>query len=161
MEEKKKREFRPKFNEELLGDNPFALKLQIQVNIKEFHDQYKKDKDGDWIPVFSELEADKACKVYVDSERRLRVNKLSPRSKELLMWLFYEVKSGQDYLWLNRVRYMDENNISSPNTYRTALNELITGGFITRTVVNAVYWINPSIFFNGSRIRKFPNSIKH
>lgn len=161
MEVKKKREFKPKFNEELLGDNPFSLQLQIPVNIKEFHNQYKKDKDGDLVPVFSELEADKACKVYIDSERRLRTNKLSPRAKELLMWLFYEVKAGQDYLWLNRVRYMSENNISSPNTYRSALNELITNGFITRTVVNAVYWINPSIFFNGSRIAKYPMRIIH
>lgn len=161
MEKKNKREFKPKFNQELLGVNPFVDSLKIPVSLLEFKSQYKKDKDGILLPVVMEVEYDKICKVYIDSERRLKTNELSPRAKELLLWLYYETKPNEDYLWIHRTRYMKENNISSPNTYRAAVNELITHGFIVRTVVNAVYWINPALFFNGNRITKYPTKIIH
>ena len=160
MDKTKKREFKPLFNEDLLGENPFVRSLVVQVSQIEYKSQFKKDKDGDLLPVIGELEYEKICKVIVSPERRLKTNKLSPRAKELLLWLLYEADTNKDYLWINRVRYMNENNISSLTTYRSAVNELITNCFIVRSVVNAVYWINPDLFFNGNRINKFKDNIK-
>lgn len=161
MEKLKKREFKPNYNEAMLGINPFLDHLVIEVNSFEFKHQYKKDKDGDLLPVVGEVEAERKTSLYVASEKRLRANKLSPRAKELYLWLLYEADNGKDYLWLNRVRYMKENDINSPTTYRSAINELISNGFVSRTVVGAVYWLNPALFFNGNRIVKFPKNLEH
>ena len=161
MEIKKKREFKPVFNEEMLGTNPFTDKLVVYVSRIEYKGQFKKDKDGYVLPVIGEIEYESLCKIYVNSEKRKKTNALSTRAKELLLWLLYEVKSNEDFIWINRVRYMNENNISSVNTYRAAVKDLIIHGFITRSVVNAIYWINPSLFFSGNRIAKYPKNIKY
>jgi|SRR5215217_2825040 len=161
MEILKKREFKPNYNEAMLGVNPFLDNLVIEVSEVAYKNHYKKDKDGDLIPMISEVESEKKCSLFVASEKRLRANKLSPRAKELYLWLLYEADNGKDYMWLNRVRYMKENDISSPTTYRSAINELISSGFVTRTVVGGVYWLNPALFFNGNRIIKFPSKVKH
>lgn len=160
MEKVKKREFKPLFNEELLGTNPFTEQLVVYVSKIEYKGQYKKDKDGDLVPVFGEIEYEGLCKIYVSAEKRKKTNSLSTRAKELLLWLIYEVNTNEDFIWINRVRYMQENKISSMNTYRAAVNDLIFHGFIIRSVVNAVYWINPALFFNGNRIKKYSKNIK-
>lgn len=150
----------PLFNEALLGGNPFVENLVVEVSQIEYKHQFKKDKDGDIVPVIGELEYEKFCRVMISPERRLKTTKLSPRAKELLLWLLYEADNNKDYLWINRVRYMKENEIASMNTYRAAVNELIANCFITRSVVNAVYWINPDLFFNGNRITKFKQNLR-
>jgi len=161
MEKIKKREFKPTYNEAMLGRNPFLDTLTVEVSAVEYKNQYVKDKDGIILPKIGEVEYERKTSIYVASEKRLRSNSLTPRAKELYLWLIYEADSGKDYLWLNRVRYMSENNIASPTTYRSAINELIKEGFVSRTVVGGVYWLNPSLFFNGNRIIKFPKNIKH
>lgn len=161
MEKKVKREFKPKYNEELLGVNPFTKKLVVPVSLIPFKGNYKKDKDGDLIPVEVEVDGDVCCKVFVDKRRRLRMNVLSPRAKELLLWLFYEVNTNEDYIWIHRTRYMQELSISSMNTYRAAVNELIQRGILIRTCVNAVYWIDPDLFFNGNRVNKYKMHLKY
>lgn len=42
---------------------------------------------------------------------------------------------------------------ASKATYHRALNELIEAGFIVRSKLEHRYWINPSIFFIGSRVK--------
>lgn len=157
---KAKREFRPKFTIELLGINPFIKDLVIPVATMPVRGQYKKDKDGDLLPAMIDVESERMCKVYVTAEKRKKVNALPGSSKELLLWIYYEIESGDDFLWINRPRYMEENNINSMTTYRTALAGLIDSDFIRRTNVNAVYWINPALFFSGSRAHKFPKNVK-
>lgn len=157
--EKKERGKRPNFNEGNLGVNPFVQDLEIKVSVLELRGQYKKDKDGVYLPASREAENDTSTRVYNSSSRRLKMCKLSTSAKGLLLWLIYEADGGKDYLWLNRVRYQDENGISSPTTYRTAINELIEKGWVSRTKVGGVYWINPALFFNGNRITKFSKNV--
>lgn len=151
---------KPKFNEEMLGDNPFIANLIISVTQVEFKGQYKKDKDGDVVPYVGDIENDTCTRVYNSSDRRLRMSNLTSGAKGLLLWIIYEADAGKDYLWVNRVRYMEENNIKSVNTYRAAINELISTSFVNRTIVGGVYWINPALFFNGSRKDRFPKNVK-
>ena len=42
---------------------------------------------------------------------------------------------------------------ASKATYHRALNELIEAGFIVRSKLEHRYWINPAIFFIGSRVK--------
>jgi hypothetical protein len=150
---------KPVINPEKLGNNLFILNLRVPVNKVKIAGHYKPDSDGDLLPVEVEYEKDPLCKVFVDSARRKMMVCLSPRAKELLMWLIYETESGQDWIWINRSRYMEECGIKAYNTYRDAVRELHGKSFIQPTTVGGVYFINPHFFFNGSRIAKFPDKV--
>lgn len=150
---------KPLIDREKLGDNIFLSNLKIPVNKLVMAGQYRSDKDGDILPVEIELERDVSVRLYVDSDRRKQMIKLSARAKDLLMWLLYELDTGKDYIWINKDRYMKECGVKAYNTYKDAINELILGHFIQPTTVGRVYWINPHLFFNGSRLNAFPQNI--
>lgn len=147
-------------DEKKLGINPFLALLKIRVYKNKSDDKFKYDtKEDIWGRADVEFETESYCKVFSDAGKRLNMVGLSPRAKDLLLWLIYEAENGKDYLWLNKKRYMEECNIGSINTYRSALNELIGVAFIIRTNHTDYFWINPGLFFNGNRIRKFPDNL--
>lgn len=149
----------PRFSKEDIGANPFCVKLKIEVNRVTFEKQYARDKDGVWLPVEKELEVAQSCKVYISKENRGRIFLLSPRAKELMMWLIYESESNSEWIWINKVRFMKESKISSINTYKGALRELIKLNYIQASVIKDTYWINPECFFNGNRVNVFTENI--
>lgn len=100
------------------------------------------------------------CKVFTDDKLRARMGKLTPRAKDLLMWIIYETEVSCEWIWINKKRYMAEVGVSSVNTYKGALVELIKSGYILSSVVKDTFWINPALFFNGSRVAAFPNNVK-
>lgn len=151
---------KPKYNEELLGISPFISSLTIPVNRIAYEGQYRIDKDGVRLKVYGNVERELSCKLYVSADRRRIMNMLSTRSKELFLWVMYEVERNKDYMWLNKKRYMEENEIGSINTYRTAVDELIRYGILCKTVVNDVFWINPAVFFGGNRVLKYPKKVE-
>ena len=153
------RELKPDIQEEKLGGNPFIRNLKIGVNKLRSGDRYK-EIDGVWMKAEAELEATPFCRVYSDAERRLSMVELTPRGKDLLLWIMYELELNKDYVWIPKKRYMRESRISAVNTYKAALNELIRANYIVATVVSNVYWINPHYFFNGNRVKKYPNNVQ-
>lgn len=150
---------KPKFDEGSLGKNPFVSSLVIRVNKIAYKGQYRKDGD-DLVPVYSNVETEPYCKVYISPERRQLMNGLTKGGKGLLLWVLYEVDRNKDYLWLNKKRYMEENEINSINTYRSAIDELVRYGWLCKSVVSDVFWINPSLFFGGNRVTKYPSKIE-
>lgn len=148
-----------------LGKNPFVESLVIPVNKMPIKGQYMATKeiaaDGKPIvlPVEIEIESERHCKIFNDAVRRKMMVTLSTRAKELYLWVLYECEGGKDYIWINKKRYMKENKVNSLNTYRSAVKELIVGMFLQPTIASDVYWINPSLFFAGSRKYKFPKNI--
>lgn len=150
---------KPEVREEDLGKNPYLKSLVVPVNKVSGEDRFRQD-GTEWYKSDYEYDAAASCKVFVDSQRRKDMAKLAPRSKDLLLWIIYEVKKGKDWLWINRERYMEESGITSLNTYRSAATELIKTGYISKTVVLGVYWINPDLIFSGNRIKAFPENIK-
>lgn len=153
------KEKKPEITEELMGLNPFVPNLRIPVNRVTFEKQFAKDKDGVWLPVQRDLEVDESCRVYLDKERRLNMISLSARAKDLLLWIIYESKNSSEWIWINKHRYMKEGGVSSINTYKSALKELIRTGYLLGSVIKDVYWINPKYFFNGNRVNKFTDNI--
>ena len=83
---------------------------------------------------------------------------LSSRARDLFLWITYELDSGKDFLWINKVRYMKECTVSL-NTYKESILDLTTAGVITPTVYHDTYWINPLFFFNGDRIKKYQDKL--
>jgi len=147
-----------------LGENPFLTSLEVLIHEVKSSDKYKiHDKNAGEDAIYErasfEYEATPYCKVFADAARRLHMVELTPRGKDLLMWLIYEIKPGKDWLHLNKERYMAENKISSINTYKAALKELIKKRFIGITVEIDYYWLNPHYFFNGNRIKAFPENV--
>lgn len=150
---------KPTIEQDKLGINPFLSNLKIPVHAVKMAGQYKKDKDGILLPLEVDLESDSSCRVYVDASRRRQMITLSARSKDLLLWVIYETDAGKEWIWVNYKRYMSECNVSSYNTYKKAIRDLVGKNFIQMTIVQHVYWINPHLFFNGSRVNRFPENV--
>jgi hypothetical protein len=147
-----------------LGINPFVSSLKIPVNSVRSDNKYRvHDKSSGEDSIYElanfDYEATPYCKVFSDKQRRTIMAKLKPRSKDLFLWIGYELKSGKDYIWINKVRYMEENEVGSINTYKSAIVELMQTGIIAKIHVMDYYWINPHWFFNGNRITKFPDNV--
>lgn len=149
---------KPKFNIKELGVNPCTSSLIIPVNSLELSRQYKKDGDV-LINAVVEVESTPYTKLYVTAERRKIIANLSASAKELYLWLLYEIDAGEDALWINKYRFMEENN-TSLNTFKKSIEELIRYALIAYTVVKEVYWINPDFFFRGDRVAKYPKCIQ-
>lgn len=141
-------------DESLLGENPFINGLLIPVN--RIRGKNYSLSDDVLIKELIELEATPYTKLFVSSERRKIINHLSSSAQRLLLWVMFELDEGKDWLYLNKTRYLKEQDLSY-NTYTKARDELIRYCIIYPTVVKDVFWINPDFFFQGNRIKKYKN----
>jgi len=153
-------------DEKKLGANPFVngdFKIFVRKSLN--YEKLSKDNDGDYLPTEDTLEQEKIVKLYVsqkklNKEMNVGVDSLSALGCELFFWITSRLIAGDDYFFLDKKRYMKEKNISSVNTYKKALNDLIAKSIIQpNTIVRGIYWINPKFFFCGSRINKFPKNV--
>ena len=143
-------------DETKLGINPFLSSLTIPVNIVK--GKAYKLSDDVLVKENIELEATPFTKVYISSERRKIINNLSSSAQRLLLWIMFELDEGRDWLYLNKSRYLKEQDLTY-NTYTKARDELIRYCIIYPTVVRDVFWINPDFFFQGNRIKKFKSHV--
>lgn len=152
-----RKRLKPEITEELLGGNPLtATNFTIYVRkVKRAH----KGTKGEHIAVEVELEVEKFVKVYAGAGNRTKMGELGVAAKTLFLWLIYELDSGKDYIWVNVDRYMDEMGINSVNTYKTAIAELVKKQFMAVSLIRDVYWINPRLFFCGSRVNKYSDNV--
>lgn len=154
MEERLKRGYKNPVNEiEDMGINPFMVNFKIPIN-KRFTKVTNK------FGVEDELEhtwdAGKCCKIFEYSGDREEIVKLSIRSKEMLLYIIQSIKSGEDFIWIDKVSYMQNMDIKSVNTFKSAIKPLLNK-FLAPQGTKDVYWVNPARIFRGSRINKFPN----
>lgn len=158
----------PDFEPTNMGENPFVKNLVVrtrEVTLKKtLYDP--EDSDDNVIVRVGEkrsftfmLESDRYTKVYHSSDTRKAIASLPARAKELLMWLHYVVRIGKDYVVMNIALYKSENNVSH-TTYLKAVDDLIQANIIFATRWAGVFWINPSIFFCGSRMTKYKDNIE-
>lgn len=149
----------PNIDDSKFVNNPLAG-IDFKILINRLKDKHKGVMVGGlFVPIEVEFERDEYTKIYIKSENRKIVAGLSPTAKSLFLWLVYEVESGKDFLWVNKRRYMEENGVSSINTYKKAISELAEHLFVCASVVKDVYWVNPRLMFCGSRINKYPDRV--
>lgn len=139
-----------------MGQNPFFTNFKFlarKINIK---DKFKVDADGTFLPDYFFAEKDPNTKIFTKPENRIIICNMTSKAQRLFIWLCYEVESGKDWLWLNKKRYLKESPKTSLSTYKTALKELCRYGIICPTIYSrsGYYWINPELFFSGSRVDK-------
>lgn len=150
---------KPNIDEKNLPKNPFSNSLTIPVVGKVLEDHYKI-KDDVKLPYEIELEYTRFFKVYSTKAHRMIVNNLQPSTKELFLWLMYTIEYGEDYVWINKKRYMEECSVSL-NTYKKSIKEMIRYGLIVPMgLYDNTYWINPDFFFKGSRVNKYPDKVQ-
>ncbi len=140
--------------------NPFVdSDFEIYVS-KLYKKGVFKKVEGKIKPVDYELESEAYSKLFKAAKYRLGISSCSVGAKSLFIWIQYELDVAKDYLWINRVRYMEENGISSENTFLAACNELIERKVIYPIKdYKDVFFINPRIIFCGSRLNKYPDNV--
>jgi hypothetical protein len=151
-------------NPDKLQTNPFSFSLKIQATKIFDHKQHYLDNDGVMMPKSYIIEREQTTKIYVSAAARKLVSGLSSSAHRLLFHILYEIDTNCDYIELDAKFYMKMNGIKSIKTYNEALRELCRNNFIAQTIdYKSVYWINPTLFFSGNRISKYPNnvSVKH
>jgi hypothetical protein len=149
-----KKEKLEKLNEVLVS-NPF-----VNSGFKIVKQQFSEQLSGSEAKKYFTAEVDKSVKVYIKAEYRLQYSALSPRASKLFGWVLYELKSGKDWFWLNKKRYMDETKVSI-NTYKGAIQELCDTNYLCSTPHKDIYWINPVRIFRGSRSDKYPDHVEY
>lgn len=149
-----RRKVKPDLNAIERGVNPFVINHAFKIKVNSLT---RYNKNGDKHEV--EFESQQYTKVFRSSAMRSLVVNLSPASKSILFWIIYSIEKTRHCVWLDRQRVMRECGMVSDNTLRGAIKDLIDVGVISLTSHQSVYWINPSIFFCGSRINKYPDKV--
>ena len=128
-----------------LGSNPFENGLKIHVSSVSSGSYY--NVDGMMLPRDILIEKKPFSKVYLTADDRKLVMMLSDRALRLFLWTIYELKAGEDHVYVNKERYMKESNIQSINTFKKAISELERYFFIGASLVKGIYFINPAFIF--------------
>jgi len=143
-----------------LGINPLiGSDFKVVIHILKKGELINK-KTGEVFNGDIKLEKQEYIKFFNLPEHRKLVAGLSGTAKSLLFFIAYSMESGRDWLKINRKRFMDENGIKSENTYRSALSELMQVNIVYVTANPKYHWINPRLFFTGSRITKYEDRLE-
>lgn len=148
---------KPDIIESKMGKNPFIASLVIPVTKSIIPNTFKQE-EGIWVSATTEYEKTPFVKLYRSKERRLIKAGLSGSALKLLEWIRDVIPHGQDYLWINKIMFMEETGMSL-NTYKKAIEELCMTCILNKVVKYDCYWINPDFFFFGSRVNKFPSNV--
>lgn len=147
-------------DEIILTNNPFLDGLSIEVNKVVNPSHFKPDLRGVMQPVSYYSERDQSTKIYRDLDNKKLIAGLSSAAQRLYLYILYSIDTAQDYIIFNRSRYMSLNGITSINTVKKAIKELINCKIIGDSEYkDIVFYINPAIFFAGSRINKYPDLV--
>ncbi len=140
-------------------NNPFVKDLKIY---------FRKFRDGSWITGNEDM-IHKLKEVEFEHEQptsffgskadvRKKIAAMSNNAKSLFVWLESELESATDYVRINVKMYTDECGIKSINTYKSAVKELCDNEFLKPHETHKDhYYINPSFWFKGSRLKKYPD----
>ena len=75
---------------------------------------------------------------------------MSSKGRDLLIYIYYNIKKDCDFIEIKSSKVCDEMCISRPTLYR-AIQELVDSSIITKHR-GFVWWVNPMYIFNGDRI---------
>lgn len=147
------------FHDEHVSLNPFSNQLSFKAT-ELYTKEYRDSGCGIRLPKTVMLDQVPHTKVFITADLRQRTMGLSKCALQVYMWFIFHTVNGKDYTKFNRSAYMREAGITSPNTVKTGINELIRYEFIAETAEKDVYWINPLLFFCGDRLKAFPNRLR-
>lgn len=157
MAKRKKKPTNEELTDEMMGTNPFMTDTLITVSKKRTKNV---DDNGDINYEDSLIEITPYTKVFDVTGGKEKMMALSPRAKEMYLYLIYYAPKAKDYMWINRDAFMKNNEIKSVHTFLNALSELNKAGYVISVFkMKDVIWLNPLHFFKGSRLNRFPNKL--
>lgn len=79
---------------------------------------------------------------------------LSPASMKIVLYMICNMRPMVDSIVLSVPDLMVALDIKSSVTVRNSIMELLDAGIVAQELGSSIkFWINPNIFFNGSRVR--------
>jgi hypothetical protein len=100
-------------------------------------------------------EKDRKVTLYFENngvDLRSVFSRLSKEGRTLFDYiLFYCLREDKLYCYIDYQEFMQVYNIASRTTVLNCKKNLIDNGFIAATSVKNWYWINPRLFFRGTR----------
>lgn len=141
-------------------NNPLInSELKIIVNDITDKEQFE-NKFGIILHKKYSAERAKITKLYTSAKNRKAIASSTTMAKNILFWIMFVIDYGEDYFYFDRKQFMYENKVKSPKTVNNALKELEQNKLLAPTNIKDVYFINPAIFYSGSRIKSFPDNIQ-
>jgi hypothetical protein len=77
---------------------------------------------------------------------------LNQPATRVLMYIFYRLEAGKDYILFDMEEALKYTKYSSKNSVTQGLSCLIESKLLARSKKNYLYYINPLVFFNGDRV---------
>jgi len=108
------------------------------------------------IHVVREVDESEFLKLYTKNVKA--IFDLKPTTQRVLQYLMVELQKTPNadaiYLaWMGANRYFSEHDLSvSRTSFQRAMKELLEKGFIAESTMPNMFWFNPNLFFNGSRM---------
>ena len=157
MAKRKKKPTEEELTDDIMGTNPFMTDTLITVSKR----RTPKDVENGAINYEDNLiEITPYTKVFEVAGGKEKMLALSPRGKEMYLYLIHYAPKAKDYMWINRVHFMKSNEIKSVHTFLNALKELNDASYVqSKFKMKDVIWLNPLYFFKGSRLNRFPDKL--
>jgi len=154
---KRKKKPIDELTDEIMGTNPFMADTLITVSKRRTKNV---DDNGEINYEDNLIEITPYTKVFEVTGGKEKMMALSPRGKEMYLYLIYYAPKAKDYMWINRIHFMKSNEIKSVHTFLNALSELNKAGYVSSAFkMKDVVWLNPLHFFKGSRLNRFPDKL--
>lgn len=108
------------------------------------------------IHVVQDVDESEFLKLYTRNVKA--IFDLKPTTQRVLQFLMTELQKTPNadaiYLaWIDAEEYFSEHDLSvSKASFHRALKELLEKGFIAESTRVNMFWFNPNLFFNGSRM---------
>lgn len=77
---------------------------------------------------------------------------MTPSTARVFEYILNSLKPNDDTVMVYEPIFLEENDGISKNSFYRAIGWLIKNEFIAKSVYPNVYFINPTLFFNGSRL---------
>lgn len=158
---------KPIIDELKLGVNPLTMSLEVKVRqIKTTESLLSEYTEGVHLPIGKidksyVLENVAFTKVYHSAFWRDIVVDLTPKALQVWVYITFDLEQGKDYYWINTTYLVSKLKLKNKRELTELIdNQLVRYGLLSKTIIDDVYWINPTIVFCGNRIKKYPNNIK-
>jgi len=155
--------------------NPFTANLHIKTfrsySKRDLSDKADwKDEDGVVMPVVGMsaevyqqtnsflMEIDQSTRLYKNDEIGDILSGISDRAAKMLIYIMQKLPKDSEVVEVVPSEYMEIYKMQSIQTVYNSLRDLMEAKCIARYKPNK-YWINPAIFFNGNRIKKYPDKV--
>lgn len=143
--------------------NPFWKETSVKIGSKmvRVSGGHHVSDDGESIGisgvhVVKEVDESEFLKLYTGNIKSIFA--LKPTSQKVLQFLMTELQKTPNadsiYLaWFSADSYFSEHDIKvSRSSFQRSLLELLEKGFIAESPNPNMFWFNPNLFFNGSRM---------